>query len=285
MGENVANKDVQIYVIADYGKGDPAFAEVYQFVSNLLPHADIKEVHVDPLNTTNTGFWINQLALNHAKLQASGDLTKKTYFYVNTAPRRDNKDARRNNEGEGLVYAKLKTGLEIVGVFADDVFSLVKPLIEELRVIDIRRDGDQFRSRDIFPYALKDIVNGNYSILGKKMDISSIQDPESGIIAHVDGYGNIKTTYMPSDLGHLTPGDEVKVVARDLDLCAAYVGGIFGVKEGQLCVAPGSSGEKGNRFIELSVRHGSAAAALGHPKPGETLLVENLVPKKAALRS
>ncbi len=54
--------------------------------------------------------------------------------------------------------------------------------------------------------------------------------------------------------------------------------GSFSVTEGELALAPGSSGwpmhEGGDRrFLELFLRGGSAADRLGHPVPGTPVVV------------
>jgi hypothetical protein len=73
-----------------------------------VPSAVISEISVSPFSTEETGFWIAQLAL--AK-HPDGMIV-----YSNTAPRKDKLEGREKNAGEGLVYAKLKNGVEVVAV-------------------------------------------------------------------------------------------------------------------------------------------------------------------------
>ncbi|MEM7762143.1 MAG: hypothetical protein AAF298_29105, partial [Cyanobacteria bacterium P01_A01_bin.40] len=134
-----------INLIADYGIGDPAFAEVSQRLNQKLPSAQIHCLSVPPFSTLATGFWIAQLGLNPG--------APKRLIFHNCAPRQDDLEARSNNEGEGLTYIKLHNGVEVVGVLAGYTLSLIKDEAIEINTIDVSRGGSQFRSRDVFPPA------------------------------------------------------------------------------------------------------------------------------------
>jgi hypothetical protein len=99
-----------ICLIADYGTGDPAFAEVTQRLMMALPSSQINLLSVPPFSTLATGFWIAQLGLNPGP--------EERLIYHNCAPRRDDKEPRPDNEGEGLTYALLPNGVKVVGVNA-----------------------------------------------------------------------------------------------------------------------------------------------------------------------
>ena len=262
------SENPQIFVIADYGVGDPAFTEVVQRITALMPDARIERIYVRHFNTTQTGFWVYQIALNDDAIRKLSANKANTYIYVNTAPRRDDPNPRKEASGEGLAYAKLKTGMEIVGVNSGETFSFVKPMIEKLFSVNVSNMGSQFRSRDIFPKVLAQIVNGDYSCLGAELSLDSIPEPKGSRIAHVDGYGNIKTTIHASDVSGLKLGDSVKVSINQAEYNAKYADSIFGVKEGELCFAAGSSGPKENRFMEISKRLGSAWKLFGKPEIG-----------------
>ncbi len=267
----------KVYVIADYGKGDAAFAEVAQFIDAYVPGVRIHTISVEPYSTIQTGFWVNQMALNDKKLRERFKLegkdvearTGKSYLYVNTAPRRDDSGPRRDNDGEKLVYARLATGLEIVGVFSGETFSFVKPLINIFREFDpdkVPTNGSQFRSRDIFPEALGKIVAGEYSVLGKELAIASIPEPSGGRIGHRDKYGNIKLTTKESEAGELRPGDMISIEIGGKKKDAIFTAGMFSVNHGSLCLAPGSSGQVGDRYLEISRRGGNAWKDFGKPR-------------------
>src|SRR5918998_4390621 len=83
-----------LHLIADYGLGDLAFAEVRQRLGMLLPDAAVVVTSVGPFDTLGAGFCIGQLALN--------DGPKDMVLYANIAPRQDEEDPRRDNVGGGL---------------------------------------------------------------------------------------------------------------------------------------------------------------------------------------
>lgn len=249
-----------IFLIADYGVGDLAFSEVKKQIRGRVGDADIEYVNIRPYSTLSNGFCTCQLALN----ENTGS-RYKTYIFSNTAPRRDIIGPRKNNEGEGLVYAKLKNGVEILAVFSGYTLSFVKPLIERFNAVNVQNYGSQFRSRDKYPAVLAQIIKGDYSSIGKKLDIMEIPDVPKGRIAYIDGYGNVKITLQVSQLKDVKPGDTVEIAVGRRKLYGTYTDGIFGVREGELCVAPGSSGPEDDRFLEISVRLGNAWKELHEP--------------------
>jgi S-adenosylmethionine hydrolase len=250
-----------ISLIADYGTGDPAFMEVTQRLSMGLPQSQVHWLSVPPFNTLATGFWIAQLGLN----LGSDD----RLIYHNCAPRQDNPESRRDNEGEGLTYALLPNGVKVVGVNAGYTLSFIKDHAKALRMINVSRGGSQFRSRDVFPPAAVAIAQSDLSCLGEALDPQQILDVPLDRVAWVDGYGNIKTT-IPLSTVNLEP--EVKVAIRIGDVVsdAIYSDGSFKVPEGTLAFSPGSSGwstaDGEWRWMELFLRGGNAWERFGKPR-------------------
>jgi hypothetical protein len=243
-----------IHLIADYGTGDPAFAEVIQRLKVHLADADIFPTSVPSFSTLATGFWIGQLGL----YQAIPDML----IYSNTAPRRDNHLPRKTNEGEPLAYARLKNGSKVIAVLAGFSFSFIKYHISEFQLVNVERHGSQFRSRDLFPEAVAQIILGNDKILGQRLDIASIPDIPSFQLAHIDGYGNLKTTIRIK--GWQFTSGEVTISISGMSHQVKVADGIFSVPSKTLVIAPGSSGGD-NPFQEISCRDGSAAQAFGNP--------------------
>ena len=75
----------------------------------------------------------------------------------------------------------------------------------------------------------------------------------------------MKLSTRSSDMA-LGYGSQVNMKIGETVLQGKYVEGMFGVKEGEISVAPGSSGSKDNRFIEISVRLGNAWKTFGCPR-------------------
>lgn len=244
-----------IHLIADYGVGDPSFGEVMQKLRLLAPEVYCLPTSVPPFSTIATGFWTAQYATVHP---VSGMV-----IFTNTAPRKDNREKRESNEGEGLVYALLTNGIRIVGVNSGYSFSFVKPMVQKLRTVNVANKGSQFRSRDFYPDAVVGIIHGEETWLGEELALSVIPDLPTSRIAWIDGYGNMKTTVRRSEVT-FRPGQPIIVTIGDMKRTAFFTDGSFSVREGELAFAPGSSGGD-DRFMEIFLRGLSAWKEFGKP--------------------
>ena len=256
-----------INLIADYGTGDPAFAEVTQRLLMTLPTSQLSLVSVPPFSTLATGFWIAQLGLNPGPAER--------LVYHNCAPRKDDSEPRTDNEGEGLTYALLPNGVKVVGVNAGYTLSFIKDHAQVLHTVKVSRGGSQFRSRDVFPDAAIAIFKEDFSLLGEELQPSQIPDAPVDQVAWIDGYGNIKTT-IPAHTVKLTPEAKVIIRVGDVVSDAVYSDGSFKVPEGTLAFAPGSSGwlaANGSqiRWMELFLRGGNAWERFGRPRVNQVV--------------
>ncbi len=242
-----------IIVIADYGSGDPSFTEVTLQLKTLIPGATVLPQSTPPFSTINTGFWIYQFGLTKN--------LSNTSIYSNTAPRREDKGAQANNRGEKLMYAKLKNGFEVIAVNAGYCFSFIKPHIAEFAFVNTANEGSQFRSRDIFPKAVAKMLEKDSSFISETADINLIPDYPKDHIAHIDGYGNIKTTTRLSDLSY-TSGQKLIIELNGKRQEGYFTDGSFNVAMGQLAFSPGSSGHD-DKFMEIFYRGASASSLFG----------------------
>ena len=256
-----------IHVIADYGPGDLALAEVAQRIKLCMPDAEPLYTPVPAFATLAAGFCVAQLGLNPAP--------PNTLIYHNVAPRKDEEEARANNEGERLAFARLPNGVRVVGVNAGYAFSFMRDDVEELRWASVPAGGSQFRSRDLFPKAAGDIVAGVSGALANEIDPSKIPYVPKDRIVYVDGYGNLKTTTQQDALA-ASSGARLRVRIGGTEREAILGDGTFEVEEGALAFAPGSSGWPGAdgkavRWRELFLRGGSAWEVFGRPDIGARL--------------
>ena len=252
---------VLVQVIADYGKGDLAYAEVRQRLALHLPPADVVYTPVGPFDTLAAGFCIGQLAL--------GEGPAKRIIYHNVAPRQDDDDPRSENEGERLLAAWVGEVL-VVGAHSRYAFSFLRGEVDQLFEVVIPDTGSQFRSRDAFPSLLPRLLDRDAAVLGAAVSPDSISAVPEGVVAYVDGYGNLKTTWAEPDL---EPGDEVQVRVGEVTATAVAGEATFAVTAGDLSFAPGSSGWRRRdgadvRWWELLRRGGSAAELFHHPTTG-----------------
>jgi len=258
-----------VHIIADYGHGDLAFAEVVQRIKSLLPDAEPVLIPVPPFATLAAGFCVAQLGLNPAPAG--------TLIYHNVAPRQDDEQAREDNQGERLAFARLPTGVRVVGVNAGHAFAFVRDAAEELRWAAVAAEGSQFRSRDLFPQAAAAIALGQPDALGTPIDRGAIPDVPPGRVAYVDGYGNLKTTITREDIRE-GEGSTLRVRVGDSEREAVVSDGSFAVPPGGLALAPGSSGwadaqGRETRWMELFLRGGNAWEHFGRPAIGAVVLV------------
>ncbi len=255
-----------LHVVADFGTGDLAFAEVTQRFALHLPGAQVVATAVPPFATLSAGFVVAQLAL--------GEGPEDRAVFHNVAPRRDDAAARRDNDGERLLQAHLPNGVQVIGVDAGFTFSFLAEAGARLRKVDVATAGSQFRSRDLFPEATAAALRGER--LGADVDPATLPTVPPDRIAYVDGFGNVKTTVDAADAPE--PGTRVTIEIGGVRHEALCVGGSFGVAHGELAFAPGSSGwllpDGGwRRWMELLLRGGSASSAFGGPSVGTAVRV------------
>ena len=258
-----------VHIIADYGQGDLAFAEVAQRIKSYLPDAEPVFTPVPAFSTLAAGFCVAQLGLNEAPAG--------TIIYHNVAPREDAEEAREDNAGERLAFARLPTGVRVIGVNAGHAFSFVRDAAEELRWAAVSAEGSQFRSRDLFPQAAAAIALGQPDAIAEEINKEEIPGVPQNRIAYVDGYGNLKTTirFAPDAVRR---GSPINVRINETTREAVASDGTFAVARGKLAFAPGSSGwedPRGReiRWMELFLRGGNAWEAFGHPSVGDTVRI------------
>jgi hypothetical protein len=262
-----------LHIICDYAPGDLAWAEV---VSAVTAHAgDDVRLHltaVGSFETIATGFVLAQIALADKKLRP-----EKMIVFANCAPRKDIPEARANNEGEGLLYAVLSNGVEVLATNSGFSMSFVKDQIKELYSVDIKDEGSQFRSRDYFPSILGKLAKGDRSFKWNQLRAKSvIPEMLSPVIAYIDSFGNLKTTIRAGDplIAELKAGDRIKVRIGSIIRTATVATGSFNVLEGDLAFAPGSSGQD-RRYWEFFQRGGSAALEFGRPTVGTKISIDS----------
>ena len=250
-----------IHLVADYGHGDLAFAEVAQRLALHLPGATIVPIPVPAFDTVSAGFCVAQLALTPGPARV---------VFHNVAPRGDTPDPRPGNQGERLVCATLPGDVLVIGPNAGQAFSFLRDEALSLREVPYGTAGSQFRSRDFFPELIARIVAGDKSRLGEELAAGAIDDLPERQVVYVDGYGNLKTSWFDAPAAS---GEPVEVAIGDVTAPAVVSDGTFEVPEGTLSFAPGSSGwtsRSGRQrvFYELFLRGGSAADRFGGPKAG-----------------
>jgi hypothetical protein len=258
-----------VHIVADYGPtGDLAFAEVVQRIKLHLPDAEPVLTPVPAFATLAAGFCIAQLGLN--------DAPAGTIIYHNVAPRQDAEEAREANAGERLAFARLPTGVRVIGVNAGHAFSFVRDAAEELRWAAVPAAGSQFRSRDLFPQAAAAIALGHPDALAETIEPGQIPAVPEGALAYIDGYGNLKTTVRAAQ--RFAAGTSVRLRIGGHEHKATAGDGTFSVAHGHMAFAPGSSGwtdrmGSETRWMEIFLRGGNAWEMFQRPGIGDQVEV------------
>jgi hypothetical protein len=259
-----------INLICDYAPGDLAWSEILTALADEIPsNVRLIQTCVGSFDTVATGFTVAQLSRRPRKSQGNNLL------FANCAPRKDNSKARNDNEGEGLVYAVLDSGAELLVVNSGYSLSFVKPQIKRLVSTHASAKGSQFRSRDFFPGVIAQCLAGDYSFLDRDLDVGIIADAPPSVVAYIDSFGNCKTSIRKNSalLANLSEGSRVRVIVGDKVRYATVTNGSFSVPEGEIAFAPGSSGYEAP-FWELFKRGGSAWSEFGNPPTGTRISIE-----------
>ncbi|CAN5582325.1 SAM-dependent chlorinase/fluorinase [soil metagenome] len=261
-----------LHLICDYAPGDMAWAEVFSAMCAGLPGTVRMHMSsVSSFDTIATGFLVAQLGNAEENLRP-----KDLLIFANCAPRKDVKQARANNEGEGLLFCTLKNGVQIIAVNSGFSLSFVKNDIREVWSTVSEDHGSQFRSRDYFPQKVWAAVSEDYSFLLHKLDAAMvIPEPPQEAIAYIDSFGNMKTSFRSGNQlpDNFIPGSRLKVRIGGVIRTATVATGSFNVLEGDLAFAPGSSGQD-RKYWELFQRGGSAWREFGNPPTGSTVHID-----------
>lgn len=260
-----------IHMVMDYAPGDLACAEVISALAAQIPgdyHWHITSVK--SFDTVSTGFVVAQLGNQTSALRPSD-----TLIYANCAPRKDRREARSNNEGEGFLYGVLKSGAKIMAVNSGHSLSFVRDDLAELWTITVDTGGSQFRSRDNFPQLVGRAARGQIDFLVERLDPHEvIPAPPAAAVGYIDSFGNLKTSLRDGspEIAGLKPGQRVLVSINDVEMSVTVASGSFNVQEGEIALSPGSSGH-GKKYWEIFQRGGSAWHTYKKPRPGAVILV------------
>ena len=260
-----------IHRVMDYAPGDLACAEVVSALAAQIPgdyHWHITSVK--SFDTVATGFVVGQLGNQSESLRPAD-----TLIYANCAPRKDRREARTNNEGEGFLYGVLSSGVKIMAVNSGYSLSFVRDELAELWKITVDTGGSQFRSRDNFPQLVGRAARGQIDFLVEKLNPHEvIPPPPRAAVGYVDSFGNLKTTMREGqdELRNLKPGQRVMVSINDVEMAVTVASGSFNVQEGDIALSPGSSGH-GKKYWEIFQRGGSAWHTYRKPRPGAAITI------------
>lgn len=267
--DKISPSSLHIEVIADYGGShstDHAFSEVRNHFFRFDKSNKIRTISEHPVyafSTIETGFWIAQEGLHSEH--------KDLVIFSNTAPRGDIKWIGENRQA--FVCGILDNGIPFFAVNAGYNLSFVKTRLKGLWEVKVPNEGTQFRSRDYYPEATMDILNGNSARIGKEVDLRNIPDMPKFTVASVDGYGNLKTTIIKSHLSDNILKStilRISINAKSYFVLNTLGTGVKG-KTGDLCLVRGSSGGKNTNYMEVVKLQGRASDLYGIEGPKDDM--------------
>ncbi|MCL4374987.1 SAM-dependent chlorinase/fluorinase [Patescibacteria group bacterium] len=227
-------------------------------------------------STIHTGFLLAQVA----EIEERYGRPLETVLFQNTDPRLQADDAVERAKGAAFVVIRLDSGLYLCGPNAGYDFAFIKKKIDKIFVYPGLDQGSQFRSRDLYSRVCAHLIEELEDELElEEAHTNLIPVVDGHYVAHVDNFGNIKTTLTLEDIkGKCELGETVTLKINRVVKPAKYVSNLFGGVPGELVIYPGSSGHKDNPYLEVSVwRHfdedhpTTGMHEFNHPRPGMTV--------------
>lgn len=201
----------------------------------------------------------------------------ETVIFQNTDPRIQTNKSVEKAKGAEFVVIKLVSGIYLCGPNAGYDFSFIKHKIDEMYIYKGLDKGTQFRSRDLYSRVsahLMDTMEDELDL--EEISTNNIPELSDKYVGHIDNYGNIKTTFKKEDMkGRCEVGEYLNIHINGVNKKAKYVSNLFGGSPGELVIYPGSSGEKADPYLEISIwRHFTESKTttglheFNFPKPG-----------------
>lgn len=271
----------KLIVVADWGADSLTCQEVRSAVEGYLPATAVSNITfvASTPSTLHTSFIMEQLI----EVEETLGRPKQLVIFQNTDPRLQTKKGVKKAEGAEMLVLKLKSGVFVCGPNAGFDFSLLKDKIQDIYICNNKKAGSQFRSRDLYSEISARLMASQL----KKLDLTKsnkniIPDTAGNYILHIDNYGNIKTNIIQKEfLKKHNYGEKISVTINDISQKVLFVDNLFGAEPGVLVMYPGSSGKKGNPYLEISVRREfteknptTGLHAFKHPRPGQKIVIK-----------
>ncbi|HEX4692682.1 MAG TPA: hypothetical protein VH276_18425 [Solirubrobacteraceae bacterium] len=238
-----------VQIVADYGPGDLAHAELIQRLELAAPDC---VVHLTPVATGDTlaaGFCVARLALG----EGPPDRIVAHDVGAPDAP------------GDPLWAGRSRGGVWIVGPDSGYSWSFAVDALIALRRLDVTSGGSPLRPREGLPVAVGHMHRRHPHALCGEVPRACVPRLPERVVAYVDAAGDITTTIaeLPGALG-----SRVQVRIGDVSAPATLARLGRPVAEGELVVA---AGEPACPFAAISLGGGSAAERFARPRPGTSI--------------
>ncbi len=268
----------KLIVIADWVPDSLSCQEFRSVVEGYLKQPSLLKMSFvsSTSSTINTGFLANQIQLTEVKYGKP----LETVVFVNTDPRISDQEEKRS--GSQFIIVRLLSGLYVCGPNAGNSFSMIKKYVENVFNYSSLEENTQFRSRDTYARICSYLVDQLEDDLDLEEQHSNIIPTlDNYYIGHIDNFGNIKTTIPYSYLkGKYEFNDEIQITINKTTKKIPFVKGLFLSVKGKLSIYPGSSGEKNDPFMEISLWRDfndkeqlSGSDLFKNSKPGDQIII------------
>jgi hypothetical protein len=242
----------KLIVVADWASDTVNCQEIRTAVEGNLKDPSFPNISfvASTPSTIHTAFIMQQLVEIENRYGRPAD----TVLFQNTDPRLQTKEGVEQAKGADFIIVRLQTGMYLCGPNAGYDFSLIKDLIEEVFVYKQMDRGSQFRSRDLYARVCAHLMDGMQDDMElEEVDSGIIPDLRGMYIAHIDSYGNMKTTMTSEDLkGKVEIGEQIELTINGVTKKVTYASNLFGAGVGKLVIYPGSSGKKSAPYLEVT---------------------------------
>jgi len=265
----------KLIVVADWAHDMLANQEITTAIEGFSKDALLARMSFIPStpSTIHTSYLLQQLV----RTEEQYGLPSQTVFFQNTDPRIQTTEGVQQAKGADFIVIRLKSGIFLCGPNAGYDFSLLKPSIDFVYSYPGLDKGSQFRSRDLYSRVCAHLMDEMEDELDLEEQPSNcIPELRGYFVGHIDNYGNLKTTITHEDMkGKVELGESIEVTINEVKKKVSYVSNLFAGTPGQLVIYPGSSGDKSNPYMEVSVwRHftekdpSTGIHAFNMPRPG-----------------
>lgn len=265
----------KLIVIADWASDSltcQEFKSAFEGFLKINKNTSISFVSSTP-STIHTGFLLSQIVTTEERY---GD-PLNTVIFQNTDPRIYTEEAIVQAKGADFIIVRLASNVIICGPNAGYDFSFVRSKIQKAFTYPGLDKGSQFRSRELYSRVSAHLVDGMEDEFElEEMHTNMIPGIIGYYVAHIDNFGNIKTTITHEDIKekyHI--GNSIGIKLNTIEKEIKYVNNLFGGVPGELVMYPGSSGNPVNPYMEISIwRHfteknaTTGIHAFNFPKPG-----------------
>jgi hypothetical protein len=237
-----------VHLVADYGPGDLAFAQLAQRLELLVPEVTVTVTRVGPSDTLAAGFCAARLARGPG---ASRQLVVQDVTSARGA-------------AERLCVARTAEGAVVAAANAGWCWSFLADGLRGLWQLDVcHRHG--LAPGQAVAAAVTRMLSHHGHALGPPVSRDTVPALPRRVVAYVDGDGNVDTTIdrLPGP-----PGARVVVRIGGVSAPARVADSSATAEPGELTLRPGAIRGPAEAFLQLAVAGGSASRLFGDPPTG-----------------